>query len=70
MNVMFELVKAMGLALLKYLKDAKDYAAIISSYAVKITEADQVIKYELDVIAGMEDTSMLITLIERRAEFN
>lgn len=61
-------LKTLGEELAEYIADARDYALVISQKVSAVSDADQVLKHELDALAGTEDISILIDLIEQRHE--
>lgn len=60
------LVKVFGEALTRYVSDARSYAQVISEKAPAISDAAQVFKHELDFLAGTEDISVLIDLLDQK----
>lgn len=59
------LVKDFGEALTEYISDAHFYAQAITGNASVISDAGQILKPELDRLAGTEDISVLIDLLEQ-----
>lgn len=59
------LVKGLGEALAEYISDARSYAQAVSGKVSTMFDADQILKHELDVLAGTEDISVLIDLLEQ-----
>ena len=62
------LVKALGNALTEYIANSNDYTRLISGKVSLVSEANKILIHELDVLAGTEDISVLIELIEKRHE--
>lgn len=60
-----DLLKNFGEALVKYITDVHDYTRIILENASSISDAEQILRHELDAIAGTEDISLLIEIIEQ-----
>jgi DNA repair exonuclease SbcCD ATPase subunit len=52
--------------LCKYVTCVRKYDGIISEKAPIITDVDQVLQHELDILAGTEDISLLIEFFEQR----
>jgi hypothetical protein len=63
-----DLIKTLGDALVHYVDDIRSYTKMISSWTSTTSEADQILQHELDVLAGTEDVSLLIDLIEHRSD--
>jgi len=61
-----ELVKELGMALTEYISGMHQYVQIISERASAISDANRIVIHELDILAGTEDISVLIELIEQR----
>ena len=59
-----ELIKSLGDSLVKYVFATKSYGGVISSKVVDIGNIDQVLQHELDILAGTEDISLLIDLLD------
>ncbi len=53
-------------SLMRYLSTASGHKQALAAHVRAVSEAGQVLKYELDVLAGTQDVSVLIDLIERR----
>lgn len=60
------LLKTIGEALMEYIADTSSYIQAISERTSALSDADQILKNELDVLAGTEDVSVLIDLLKRR----
>ena len=52
--------------LVQYIADVRSYVLVISEKASAVTEAERILQRELDAIAGTEDVSLLIDIIEQR----
>lgn len=63
-----ELINSLAAVLTKYISEARYYAQAISEKAPVVAEADSVLQHELDQLAGTEDISVLIDLLEHRRE--
>lgn len=59
-------VKNLGETLTEYISDARSYVRTITGKASDMSDAAQILKHELDVLAGTEDVSVLIDLLEQR----
>lgn len=59
------LIKELGDALTKYIAEAHSYIQCISNKVAPMSEAQEVLKQELDVLAGTEDISVLISLLKQ-----
>ena len=62
-----ELLKVLGHTLAQYIASARSYAEAISKRVSAISDADQILRHELDQLAGTEDISVLIEFIEQRS---
>jgi len=60
------LLKTFGSALTEYIYNARSYVEAVSTKVSAISDADQILKHELDILAGTEDISVLIELLEQR----
>lgn len=60
------LVKILGETLTEYISDARSYIQTITGKVSAMSDADQILKHELDALAGTEDISVLIDLLEQR----
>jgi hypothetical protein len=58
------LVKNLGEALAEYISDARFYIQTITGKVSAMFDADQILKHELDKLAGTEAISVLIDLLE------
>jgi len=55
-------------SLAHYIADARKMFGIVTANAPHVAEAGQVLRRELDALAGMEDVSLLIELLDRRQD--
>jgi len=62
------LVKVLREVLTEYISDALSYARFISVKVPIMSNADDILKHELDVLAGTEDISALVDLLEQRLD--
>jgi len=60
------LMQTLGNTLVQYVSDIHCYAEMISERATVLSDADQVLQHELDILAGTEDVSLLIDFIDQR----
>ena len=60
------LVKALGDVLTEYIFDARFYVQAISRKVSAMSDADKILKQELNALAGTEDISVLVDLLEQR----
>jgi hypothetical protein len=60
------LMRDLGDALVQYVTDLRGYAEMVSQRATVISDADQVLQHELDILAGTEDISILIDYLDQR----
>lgn len=60
------LLKTFGSALTEYIYNARSYVEAVSTKVSAISDADQILKHELDILAETEDISVLIELLEQR----
>ncbi len=60
------LLKTFGSALTEYIYNAHSYVEAVSTKVSAISDADQILKHELDLLAETEDISVLIELLEQR----
>jgi len=60
------LVKDLGETLAEYISNARSYVRTITGKVSAMSEADQILRHELDALAGTEDISVLIDLHEQR----
>ena len=61
-----EKITRLSTAISEYLGAADTFEASLKSHSVPVKDAAQVLKYELDFLAGTQDVSVLIDLIEKR----
>ena len=59
-------VKNLGEALAEYISDGRSFLQVVRGKVSAMSDADQILKHELDMLAGTEDTSVLIDLLEQR----
>ena len=59
------LVKVLGETLAEYISDARSYVRTVTGKVSAMSDADQILKHELDALAGTEDISVLIELLEQ-----
>lgn len=62
------LIEMLGKAVANYIVEAREYVLTISGKVRGILAAGEVLKQELDALAGMEDISVLIDLIEQQGD--
>lgn len=60
------LMKVVGEVLTEYISDTRSYVQAISGKVTAMSDADKILKHELDALAGTEDISVLIDLLEQR----
>lgn len=60
------LLKTLGERLLEYVAEAPSYRSSISARAAAMSDAQEILNHELDVLAGTEDIGILVDLIEQR----
>lgn len=58
-------VKALGEALAEYIACSRSYLQTITENVASMSEADKVLVHELDILAGTEDITILIDLLDR-----
>ncbi|GAG70352.1 unnamed protein product, partial [marine sediment metagenome] len=61
------LVKGLGEALVDYIAESHSYTQAVSENVSGMSDADQILKHELDALAGTEDIAVLIDLLERQS---
>jgi hypothetical protein len=59
------LMQTLGDSLIQYVSDVNAYTRIISERAPIISDVDQVLQHELDILAGTEDISLLIDFLDQ-----
>jgi chromosome segregation ATPase len=59
-----ETVEGLGTALVSYVASARKFLEEVDRWSSKLADADQVLRHELDLIAGTEDVSTLIGFLE------
>ncbi len=62
------LIEMLGKAIAKYIAEAREYVLTLSGKVAGISAAGEVLKQELDALAGMEEVSVLIDLLEQRSD--
>lgn len=62
------LMKALGEVLVEHIAVAHSFVQVISNNVSAMSDADQILKHELDTLAGTEDISVLVELRERRQD--
>lgn len=62
------LVKVFGEVLTEYISDALSYVRFISVKVSIMSNADEILKHELDILAGTEDISVLVDLLAQRID--
>jgi hypothetical protein len=60
------LMKVLGEALAKYIAVSRSFVKLISNNVSAMSDANRILKHELDVLAGTEDISVLVDLLERK----
>lgn len=60
------LVKVLGENLIEYISNAHSYVQAVIGKVSTMSDAAQILKHELDTLAGTEDISVLIELLEQR----
>lgn len=63
------LVKSLGEAIVKYVSGAQSFSKLINASSGSISEAEKVLRYELDTLAGTEDLGVLMDLLESWSNF-
>lgn len=63
------LINALSDALVKYAASVQQYSKAIEESTAVVSEANNVLQLELDVLAGTEDISLLIDLLMHRTDF-
>jgi len=61
-------LKALSIDLIRYVSRAIDYAKTVSNNTKSMGEAEKVLQHELDEIAGTEDISILVKLLENHSK--
>lgn len=61
-----KLMQLLGEVLTDYMDETHAFVQIVSSHIAAMSNADQVLKHELDTLAGTEDISILVDLLECR----
>ena len=58
-------MKLLSETIVEYINDAHSFAQLISNNVSEVSEADQILRHELDTLAETEDISVLVDLLER-----
>lgn len=61
-----KLIKLVGETLTDYIAKTRDFAQMVLNNVPSMYEAEQILKHELDSLAGTEDISILVNLLEKR----
>lgn len=61
-------VRTLGECLTSCIAEARQLRKMVSDHATPVSEADAILKHELDILAGTEDIAVLIDLLEHRKE--
>lgn len=61
-----KLMQLLGEVLTDYIGETRAFVQIVSNNVYAMSNADQILKHELDTLAGIEDISILIDLLEWR----
>jgi hypothetical protein len=59
-----DLIKSLSDALVSYVSETRSYSENISSRVAVVENIDQVLQHELDILAGTEDITLLIDLLD------
>lgn len=62
------IMKDLGQCLVLYSAQIRSAASLISTWVSPMSDANEILKHELDLVAGTEDTSVLIDLVEKQKE--
>jgi len=62
------LMKDLGEVIVGHISVAHSFVQVISNNVSAMSDADQILKHELDTLAGTEDISVLVELLERRQD--
>lgn len=62
------LIKVLGEVLVEHIAVARSFVQVISNKVSAVSDADQILKHELDTLAETEDISVLVDLLERRQD--
>jgi hypothetical protein len=65
-----DLIKSLGDGLVTYVSETNSYSKFISSSVGDVGIIDQVLKHELDILAGTEDVTLLIDLHDNLSAIN
>lgn len=63
-----QLLRTLGADLVEYIAETRSYADAVSARAPAMSDADQVLKHKLDILAGTEDIAVLIDLVDKRRD--
>ena len=53
-------MKNLGEALVEYISNTRSFVQVVRGKVSAMSDADQILKHELDILAGTEDISVLI----------
>jgi energy-coupling factor transporter ATP-binding protein EcfA2 len=67
-NESADAINRLSESLVKYLSFAKSHKQVIAAHEHAVSEAAKVLRFQLDQLAGTQDVSILIDLLERRTE--
>jgi uncharacterized membrane protein len=59
-----KLMKKLGECVIQYMADAHSFISTVTERVIRMAEADQILKHELDALAGTADISVLVDLVE------
>jgi len=62
------LIEMLGKAIAKYIAEAREYGLTISGKVAGVSAAGELLKQELDALAGTEEVSVLIDLVEQQGD--
>lgn len=62
------LTKALGDAVVEYIANARSFIQVVSNNVSAVSDANQILRHELDTLAGTSDIGVLIDLLERRRD--
>ena len=60
------LLDSLGDSLSRHISNVRGYVKAVDAHGQAMTDADQILKHELDTLAGTQDVSVLIDLLEQR----
>ena len=64
-----DLIERLAELILEFVDQTKSFTATVDSLATQVSDADQILKRELDILASMQDISILIELLEEWGAF-